>query len=155
MLEILAHPPVIDPAEKAFRGAFDTVTVLLVKTLGAFASVQDEVTGAGFLSAFFQRAQNHAPESATLRPRINRHEPNLRFRRAIQMKATDGQCFTVLRAHHQMNAFVLAIIAFRSLRLLPGRPQHAPAQIEIALEFRGINGRDQRRARQRIVRPLV
>ena len=105
----------IDPAEKTLRRTFDAVTVLLVKSQGAFAGVQDEVAGAGPLDILvnnvFQRAQNHAPESATLGLRIDRHETNLRFRWAIQMKATDGQCFTVLRAHHQMNAFVLAIVA--------------------------------------------
>ncbi len=101
----------IDPAEKTLRRTFDAVTVLLVKSQGAFAGVQDEVAGSGFLGAFFQRAQNHAPESATLGLWIDRHETNLRFRWAIQMKATDGQCVTIRRADHQVNAFVLAIVA--------------------------------------------
>ncbi len=145
----------IDPAEKTFRRRFDAITVLLVESLGAFPGIQDEVPSAGFLGAFLQRTQKHASKPSTLSGRVDRHEPDLRLGRAVQMQTADGKCLAVRRAYHQMNAFIFTVITLRAPRLVPSRAEHAPAEIEIAFEIPIIFRRNERRIRQRIGRNFI
>jgi hypothetical protein len=140
---------VINLAEKALGGAFDDVPTLLVETSRAFAGIQHDAVRSGLARTIFQRPQNHAAESAALCLRINGHETDLCFARRVQMKATSRERLAVRRPHHQVDAFVLAIVALGTPRLLPGRPEDAPAKIEIAFEFGFIGRGNERGAVQR------
>ena len=127
----LAHALMVHGSKQRQAGSHHLVTVPGVEAHGGIACVQHDGFGATRPGSTLELTQDGAADALTALRLVDRHEPNLRLARRIEMKTPGADSVAGRIEHEQMSARMVEFVPFAAARLSPWSAEHTPAQIII------------------------